>query len=244
MCQLPIAPFYGVWLLVRAMQFKFLQNAAACQSNRSAGLCTMLHSYLLILWILAFKFKIKTACKFISEHNNISPYRSSESMYGIRSGCGRCMHRRIHHVSALSHRTAVRPAQLIPPPAENSSWCRFPMAHTWLWALQSFPSCCTAGMGGSAGTCLWQASAFTLTLVSWGRLPGSQVTNANTHSAPDTRLKSRMHTGKLNLQNQEALKCDLNHLKSIGIIVREVLTSHVSLSDSKPCPDSGCGLEL
>lgn len=53
-----------------------------------------------------------------------------------------------------------------------------------------------------------------------------------------------MHAhGNPNLLNQEVLKYDLNHLKNICIKVSEVLTS-VSLSDSKLCPDSGCGLEL
>ena len=67
--------------------------------------------------------------------------------------------------------------------------------HTWPWVLPYFPSCCAAGMGGSAGTCLWQTSAFTPTLVSWGRLPGSQVTYANPrflwHRQPSKSTKPR-----------------------------------------------------
>lgn len=122
-----------------------------------------------------------------------------------------------------------------PPPAVNSSWCCIPMAHTSLWASQSFPSCYSTGMGHSSGTCLWQASAFTLTLVSWGPLPGSQVTNANTHTHTcylGHKLQKHTAHSNPNLLKREALKCDPNHLKSIGIIVREVLPSGVSQPDN------------
>lgn len=85
----------------------------------------------------------------------------------------------IHH--PLSHSTAGRHAHFTPHWCGILAWCDLPMAHTWPWALQSFPSCCMASMGRSGGTCLWQAPAFTLTLASRGRLPGSQVTYANAH---------------------------------------------------------------
>lgn len=65
-----------------------------------------------------------------------------------------------------------------------------------------------------------------------------------THTVSDTDCKHAYTLAIQNLLNQEALKYDPNHLKGISIIVREVLASHVSLSDSKPCPVSGCGLEL
>lgn len=52
-----------------------------------------------------------------------------------------------------------------------------------------------------------------------------------THTFPDTEC-THIHSGNPNLLTQEALKCDPNHLKSICIIVSEVLASHVSLSDS------------
>ena len=173
-------------------------------------------------------------------------------MYWILGNC-RKVHARAHtahtHTHTHTHTHSIKPhdcseaCSFDPSVAGNSSWCCIPMAHAQLWVLQSFPSCRTAGMGGSAGTCLWQASAFTLTLVSWGRLPDSQVTNANKHCLWH-RLQHACTRTIQNLQKQEALKYGPDHLKSIGIIVREVLASHVSLSDSRPCPDSGCGLEL
>lgn len=167
--------------------------------------------------------------KFVLDHSNISVQK---------------VHVQAHTAGfSLNPQDCSEACSFDPPLAGNSSWCCIPMAHTWLWALQPFPSCCVPGMG-SAGTCLWQASAFTLTLVSCDWLPSSQVTNANTHCLRHRLQKCRHTDCARNRQNQEPLKSDPNHLKSICTIVRADLASHVSLSDSKTCLDSGCGLEL
>lgn len=64
-------------------------------------------------------------------------------------------------------------------------------------------------------------------------------------SGDSANTYGRMHTDcKPNLRKQEALVYDPCHLKSVGINVSVDLASQVSLFDSKPRHDSGCGLEL
>lgn len=87
--------------------------------------------------------------KFILERNNISPYRSAKTggKYVWYTEWLEKVHAQAHTACfSLKPWDWSEAFTFDPPPAGNSSWCCLPKAHTWLWALRSFPSCYTAAL--------------------------------------------------------------------------------------------------